>query len=123
MYFVSILIDFCYLVSYCIKYSMLSLKIKKYIKKDDLKFTTDDEIFSFAQKLQKIDYEDINDSKSTWSTYDFCHDDLFENVDIDGKHYRVSFSLTFTPNYFSISGKPKIIRFESYIEEFMLPRI
>ncbi|MCM1226514.1 MAG: hypothetical protein NC320_03690 [Clostridium sp.] len=106
-----------------VKYSMLSSKIKKYIKKDDLKFTTDEEVFSLAQKLQKIDYEDITDSKSTWSTYDFRYSDLNRWwMNIDDKFYYVSFSLTFAPNYFSfISSEPKIIRFKATIREMELP--
>lgn len=103
-----------------VKYSMLSSKIKKYIKKDDLKFTTDEEVFSLAQKLQKIDYEDITDSESTLSTYDFRHSDLNRWwMNIDDKFYYVSFSLTFAPNYFS--SRPKIIRFKATIREMELP--
>ncbi len=102
-----------------VKYSMLSSEIKQYIKKDDLKYTTDEELFSLAQKLQKIDYEYITDSESTYSTSSFKHGDLHKQINIDDKFYVVYFSITFAPNLFS--SRPKIIRFEASLKEIKFP--
>lgn len=99
-----------------VSYSMLSSEIKKSIKKEDLKFTTDEELFSLAQKLQEIDYGEIKNSKFSYSTSSFGHsDDLYKKIFVNGKCYDLYISMTFVPNYFS--SKPKIIRFEAYMRE------
>ena len=88
-----------------ISYNMLSSKLKKYIKKEDLKFSSDKEIWEFSQKIQQIDYEYNSDRKGVYSTNSLKYNPFWKQIEIDNKYYNITFVIVFAPRIFPLNPK------------------
>lgn len=92
-----------------IDYGMLSSDLKKLVDKNDFRFSSDEEMFSFCDKYKNMDYKyEINGS---WSDYfptdkSSLYDKLAREVTIDGETYNIYISFVFRTGTFF---RPEIV--------------
>lgn len=95
-------------------YNMLNRPLKKYIDEDDLHISSDEDIWELAQKIQETGYK-YNKDKNVYSTAQFKHGCLYEEINIDGVWYSIGFVIKFTPTIYPF--KPEVVELSVSIRE------
>ena len=98
-----------------VSYNMLSDQLKRYIKKDDLNFSTVEDIVETSKKLESIDYEYRSNSKYVVSSASSKQNPLDQIFEIDGVEYAINHEIIFAPRLFSL--KPEVVDWNVTVHE------